>query len=65
MLLGWPKRLWACDVMHRATTHLAKQFTVEMSHDEAQANADARVILLCASRRVIEDAAHEPAEVRA
>jgi len=65
MLLGWPKSLWACDVLHRAVSYLHNQFSVEMGQQEAQANADARVLLLCCSRMVIEDAEQDRPELPA
>lgn len=43
------KILAAMDLLHSATTHVRRQFTTSMSRDEAQANLDARAIMIQAA----------------
>lgn len=62
MLLGWPKQLLACDILHRAVVYLHHQFSVYMDGDEAQANCDARALLIGAQERVLDENLRHPQE---
>ena len=46
--------LMAADKLHSACVYLARQFSVEMAAHEAQANVDARTMLLNCSSEVLD-----------
>ena len=45
-LLEMHEGLVAADNLHSAVLHLAREFSVKMTRDEAQANVDARTMLI-------------------
>jgi hypothetical protein len=48
--------LLASDYLHSATRYLAKQFSVEMTRDQAQANVSARTMLVNLQNCALDDA---------
>ena len=48
-----------CDMLQAATAYLHRQFAVTMPRWEAQANADARVMLINLQNSVLDDAEEE------
>lgn len=47
--------LLALDALHAACVHLKKQFSIQMTRDEAQANLESRAVLFRCSNRILAE----------
>ena len=47
------------DILRAAITHLSHQFHVDMTREEAQANIDARILLINLNTKLLDEAEHE------
>lgn len=56
-VLPWPsyeRALAMADRLHRAAVYLSRRFRVDMTREEAQANVDARCLLIRAEIEIVQ-----------